>query len=171
MQASKTDSGSAILPASTSASTHDGDETVKSQVIWIVKEFVDATNTRNFDPDRHPWTMLSPEFTAEQIFAHWPMKLDRYEFLQNYRILTNELPDYHANPADISAVVNKKTGRATVFLNLENTGFTPGVVRYSVGRVDFEGLGGGVWRAFRYCSMPGSPAISGNGRGFGPLGF
>jgi hypothetical protein len=93
-------------------------------------------------------------FTVGTTYATLPSEVDFDGFLHGFSKIYAERPNYYIRPTEITASVAEKTGKATVFLTMENVNFNPGVLRYSMGRLDFIGRGNGVWQVVRYASFP-----------------
>ncbi|CAK1354908.1 hypothetical protein CB0940_01296 [Cercospora beticola] len=127
---------------------------IEQHLIKLTSDIVVACNARQWDPKTYPWTHIAADFVAGSTFATLPSELDFAGFLHEFSLLYGSKPEFYVRPVDITANVSEKTGKATVFANFENVNFTPGVLRYSVGRLDFQGLGNGRWVCVRYMSVP-----------------
>jgi glutamine synthetase type III len=153
---------SSASPESTSSSSTTVTSQIQQHLTQLTADIVSATNSRNWDAKAYPWTHIAQdEFTAGTTFATLPSELDFPAFIQAFRSLYAEKPDYFIRPQDIDAIVAEKTGKATVYLTMENVNFTPGVLRYSFGRLEFVGRGNGFWQCVKYSSFPvpeGAPA-------------
>lgn len=121
----------------------------------LTSDIVEACNSRHWDPKSYPWTFIAPDFVAGTTFAVLPSEVDFQGFLDAFSGLYASKPEYFVKITDITANVSEKTGKATVFVNLENVNYTPGgVLRYSVGKLEFQGCGNGLWLCVRYTSLP-----------------
>lgn len=136
---------------------------LESHLIHLTTDLVTACNNRFWNPSCYPWITLDQKnFTLGKTYSTLSSDLNFSEFLQNFQKLYASLPEYFIRIREIHASVNEKTGKAVVFLNMENVNFSPGgVLRYSVGKVEFEGRGEGRWVCVRYSSLPIGEGVEG----------
>lgn len=136
---------------------------LESHLIHLTTDLVTACNNRFWNPSSYPWNTLDQtNFTLGKTYSTLSSDLNFSEFLQNFQKLYASLPEYFIRIREIHASVNEKTGKAVVFLNMENVNFSPGgVLRYSVGKVEFEGRGEGRWVCVRYSSLPIGEGVEG----------
>lgn len=136
---------------------------LESHLIHLTTDLVTACNNRFWNPSSYPWNTLDQKnFTLGKTYSTLSSDLNFSEFLENFQKLYASLPEYFIRIREIHASVNEKTGKAVVFLNMENVNFSPGgVLRYSVGKVEFEGRGEGRWVCVRYSSLPIGEGVEG----------
>lgn len=136
---------------------------LESHLIHLTTDLVTACNNRFWNPSSYPWNTLDQaNFTLGKTYSTLSSDLNFSQFLHNFKEIYASLPEYFIRIREIHASVNEKTGKAVVFLNMENVNFSPGgVLRYSVGKVEFEGRGEGRWVCVRYSSLPIGEGVEG----------
>ena len=162
-QASSSAASDAQSPVSPSTSTTSSSVTntsvtntlLEQHLVKVTADIVAATNARNWDRTTYPWNHIAQnEFTVGNTYAQLPTEVGFDGFLQGFSKIYAERPNYYIRPTEITANLTEKTGKATVYLHMENVNFSPGVIRHSIGKLDFVGRGNGFWQVVRYASFP-----------------
>lgn len=131
------------------------DESLEGHLTQLVLAMTAAINARDFDPSSPAWTPTTYDFTSEPAFHvnDFPCNLD--DFLQLFDKQTRDHPDYFTRINGVDVHVNSKKDHATVFTDVETNGLPPGIVRPSVGVIEFVKVEGGMWKCRKYRCMPG----------------
>ena len=100
-----------------------------------VRTYLKAIRERVYDINAAVWSTMSPNYCAEVVGS---TQLQTHEeFLEDRRNLAEEYPNYSMKELDLSTSLDKAKGKAECFLSAEITGAPEGVVRQSLGVLEF----------------------------------
>lgn len=123
----------------------------------IASTFIEAINSRNFNPDSKPWTQIAPHFTVGSGTGARPNATNKTDMLEGHRKLAEANPEFKIRITSFSTTVHENIGTAQVVMNAASTG-VPGVPvglwRNAVTILDFR-LQDGRWLGVRECTMSG----------------
>lgn len=124
---------------------------ISSHLESLTRAHIHAVNTKNYDITSPAWSNLSPNFISDvrSVCMKNPRRLNRDEYVEQYRGLAQLRPDYHLEVKIISTelkLLPRGVSRGEVTMSLENTGNPPGVARMIVVMVEWRRDGeGAAW--------------------------
>ncbi|KAF2173339.1 hypothetical protein M409DRAFT_17279 [Zasmidium cellare ATCC 36951] len=123
----------------------------------IASSFIEAINSRNFDPNTKPWNQIAAHFTVGSGTGARPNATNKLDMLEGHRKLAEANPMFKIRITSFSTTVHENIGTAQVVMNAGSTG-VPGVPvgmwRNAVTILDFRLLDG-RWLGVRECTMSG----------------
>lgn len=138
------------------SATQQQQETVR-HLEDIASSFIEAINSRNFDPNTRPWTQIAAHFTVGSGTGARPNATNKVDMLEGHRKLADANPSFKIRITSFSTTVHENIGTAQVIMNAGSTG-VPGVPvgmwRNAVTILDFRSIDG-RWLGVRECTMSG----------------
>lgn len=101
-----------------------------------VRGFLDAINTRDFNPASPPWQYKSRDFQHEAGYL-CPSDLDLDEYLTLWQQMISSSLEMFCDIAELTTYVDREAGHAEVSCNIEITGKPKGIIRTSVAILEF----------------------------------
>ena len=123
----------------------------------MIQRVLDALNAGDFSAAT--WDFVPATFTVDTWSVLEPddensQTMFLREWLDSVSRFTNDHPDYHFRISNLATTVDEAAGSAETILNVQLSGFYPGVVRSSVASFVFHLMEDG-WRPVRHVALPG----------------
>ncbi|KAK4494654.1 hypothetical protein PRZ48_014010 [Zasmidium cellare] len=135
------------------------DTSLEAHLKHLVLTMISAMNARDFNPLSPAWKPTTPDFVSEPSFHMNYLSVSLHDFLRLFDEQTRDHPEYFCEVKEISVHVNAKREHAVVFTEAETNGVPVGIVRSSVGVVEFVLVGGEGWKCKKYRCMPGMEVL------------
>ena len=119
----------------------------------LAYDFTDAQNKRQFSYPSAIWDRVAPNFRSEPECTS-KVQVGIVEYLAEAKALFEAKPELFIDIEDISTTLDLKVRVAEVYMNLVGTGWSPGVVRRSVGILGFR-FTEGRWICVSYRGFKG----------------
>ncbi|KAF2162464.1 hypothetical protein M409DRAFT_58229 [Zasmidium cellare ATCC 36951] len=136
------------------------DPSLESHIKNLVLTMINAMNTRDFNPSSPAWKPTTPDFVSEPSFHMNYLAVSLHDFLRLFDEQTRDHPEYFCEVKEVNVHVNSKRDHAVCFTEVETNGLPIGIVRSSVGIVEFVRVGEGEgWKCKKYRCMPGMEVL------------
>ena len=124
--------------SSAGSATNDWIKDATRHLENLARDFRDAQNQRNFSISSPIWTEnLSAGFTSQPEFTtHTRIGIEQY--LLETKAIFEAYPDMRVDIDEVNTIVDHKTAKASVYMNLTTSEWPPGMLRRSIGILEFE---------------------------------